>query len=260
MDAVIQYEGIRHNFGSGDVLAGIDASVRPGQVTVLCGPNAAGKTTLLRIGAGLLSPSGGRVLLKGEDFSTLSVAMRARLLGFMPQRFECTSGFSVRRVLELARVVTGRNQAAVDRVIEEFELADLVDRSVGTLSIGQCQRVALARVLAQVPEDGMILLDEPLSALDPRWENLASEVLRQRAHAGATVLLSVHALATAGRLADDVLLLAQGRLAASGSALEVLDPAILGAAFAVEFELVKSQVGFPVPLPLSPRRQDTDRV
>ena len=256
MGAMIRFEAIHHDFGRGEVLKGIDVAVQPGHVTALCGPNAAGKTTLLRLGAGLLEPTGGRVYLGDEELKTISLTARARLLGFMPQRFECTSGFCVRRVLDLARVMTGRHQAAVERVIDEFDLADLLDRSVGKLSVGQCQRVALARVLAQVPEDGIVLLDEPLSALDPHWANRASEVLRQRASDGATVVLSVHALDAAARLADDLLLLAEGGLAASGSAKEVLDPAILEAVFAVEFEVVQSQGGFPVPVPLSSQRQD----
>ena len=254
---MIRLESIEHDFGSGRVLESITTKVLPGRVTVLCGPNAAGKTTLLRIAAGLLAASCGRVLLDDVDLATLSTARRARKMAFMPQRFECASGFSVRRVLELARVVVGRDQAAVDRVIEEFELGELLERSVGTLSVGQCQRVALARVLAQGSASNVILLDEPLSALDPRWEVEASEIVRARARAGATVLLSVHALASAGRLADDVLLLARGRLTASGSAEEVLDPETLEAAFAVEFELVESQEGFRLPVALSPRRKKT---
>lgn len=248
---MIRFEGVMHDFGRGRVLDGITAELRPGSVSVLCGPNAAGKTTLLRIGAGLLDATGGRVHLDGSELSARSASDRARMLGFMPQRFECTSGFSVRRVLELARVLIGRKQAVLDRVIAELDLEDLLERSVISLSVGQAQRVALARVLAQVPAPGTVLLDEPLSALDPHWEARVADLLRARAAEGATVLLSVHALATAGMIADDVLLLAEGRLVARGPVAEVLEPATLESAYGIPFELVRTATGAVLPVPRS---------
>ena len=248
---MIRFAHVQHDFGRGLVVQDVDVALAPGKVTVLCGPNAAGKTTLLRIGAGLLTPVGGEVFLNDVAIGSMSGTERARLLGFMPQRFECASGFSVQRVLELAHVMTGRKPKALARVIDEFDLHELCARSIGTLSVGQCQRVALARVLAQIPNDGVVLLDEPFSALDPHWEQRATEVLRARAREGATVALSVHALTTAGRMADDVLLLRQGSLAASGPVEEVLTAETLEGAFGVGFELVLTSDGQRLPIPKS---------
>ena len=245
---MIRFEGIGHDYGKGTVLEGIDLDVERGHVSVVCGPNAAGKTTLLRISAGLLAPTQGRVLLEGVPSDSIRAGARARRLSFMSQRFECASGFSVRRVLELARVMVGRNAAALASVIDALELGDLLDRGLDELSSGQNQRVALARALAQAPPDGFIVLDEPLAALDPRWALVACQLLSARARAGAAVLLTVHELPAAARLADQVVLLGDGRLVASGTPVDVLAPDRLERAYGIRFELLEADDGSCVPV------------
>ena len=254
---MIGLEAITHDYGRGRVLDGIDLAFVRGCVTSICGPNAAGKTTMLRIAAGLLVPSTGRVLLDGTPIGGIPAGRRARRLAFMSQRFECVSGFSVRRVLELARVLVGRDPVALDRVIAELELEPILTRSIGALSVGQCQRVALARALAQLPSDGVLILDEPLAALDPRWQQRASECLRKRAGEGATVLLSVHELPVAARLAQRVVLLADGSLVAEGPSEAVLRPEPLQAAYEMPFELLTANDGTLIPVPSSDRSADT---
>lgn len=257
MDAMIRFEAIGHDYGAGAVLEGIDLSIERGRVSAVCGPNAAGKTTLLRISAGLIAPTRGRVLLEGTPSDALRAGARARRLSFMSQRFECASGFSVRRVLELARVMVGRNAAALERVIEELDLGALLERGIDELSSGQCQRVALARALAQAPPDGIIVLDEPLAALDPRWALVACQLLRERADAGAAVFLSVHELPATARLADVVVLLGDGRLVAAGTADAVLVPDLLERAYGVRFELLEAEDGSRVPIAAGDPRAGT---
>lgn len=248
MDPVIELHRIGHDYGRGPVLEGIDLAFATGAVTAVCGPNAAGKTTLLRIASGLLSPGSGEVRLEGTTLGSFAPIERARRIAHMSQRFECASGFPVRRVLELARVLVGRAPEAIDRVIDELELEPLLERGVGTLSVGQAQRVALARALAQLPADGVLLLDEPLAALDPRWQRIATTRLAERARAGATIILSVHELPTAAGVADRVALLADGGLVAEGPAGEVLVPDRLARAYGVPFELLRSADGTPIPI------------
>jgi iron complex transport system ATP-binding protein len=241
---MIRLEGITHHYDRVRVLHGIDLGFEVGQVSAVCGPNAAGKTTLLRIAAGLLKPSGGRVILEDRPIAQVPPGRRA----FMSQRFDCASGFSVRRILELARVLIGRDHASLDRVIEAFELDALLDRGVGGLSVGQCQRVALARALAQVPHDGVVILDEPLAALDPRWARRAADILRQRAAEGATILLSVHELPVAARLADHVVLLSDGGLVANGPVETVFTTQLLERAYGIPFELLIAGDGSRIPI------------
>ena len=245
---MIRFEGFGHDYGEGVVLEGIDLELVPGAITVVCGPNAAGETTMLRSAAGLITPSRGRIRIDGEPIESMPVGRRARRLAFMSQRFECASGFSVRRVLELGRVMVGRDRTTIERVIDELELHELLDRGIAALSVGQSQRVALARALVQCPGDGVLILDEPLAALDPRWASRTCDLLRQRADAGMTILLSVHELAIAARLADHVLLVARGGVVAHGAVEAVLEPAHLEAAYGVPFELLEAADGTRVPV------------
>jgi len=246
---MIRLEGIEHDYGRGAVVTGIDHVFSTGRVTAICGPNAAGKTTLLRIAAGLLAPSRGTVRLGDRDLRGLQAGARARRIAFMSQRFDCASGFPVRRILELARVMVGRDAAAISMVVDALGLEPLLDRGIAELSVGQCQRVALARTLAQCPGDGVIVLDEPLAALDPRWAHEASRLLQRRARGGATVLLSVHELAMAARLAEEVLLVGDRRLVASGPTDEVLSVERLEAAYGIPFERLVSGDGTLIPIP-----------
>ncbi len=255
---MIRFEGFGHDYGEGVVLEGIDLELAPGGISVVCGPNAAGKTTMLRSAAGLITPTHGRILFDGVPIESIPVGRRARRLAFMSQRFECASGFTVRRVLELGRVMLGRDQAAIERVVAELDLHDLMDRGIAALSVGQNQRVALARALVQCPPDGVLILDEPLAALDPRWASRTSDLLRARARAGMTILLSVHELAIAARLADHVLLVARGGVVGHGTVEEVLEPGHLEAAYGVPFELLQTADGTRIPLASGTDRSDLE--
>ncbi len=250
---MITLRSVGHDYGRGPVLKDVSLELAPGRVTVLCGPNAVGKTTLLRIMAGVLSPTRGDLLLGERPFETLGARGRARSLAFMSQRFECSSGFTVRRILELARVMIGRDQTAIDVVVESLDLEGLLSRTLATLSTGQAQRVACARALIQAPLDGVVLLDEPLAALDPAWSERVSALLVGRARQGTTVVVSVHELPVAARLAEDAMLLSTGCALRHGPAASVLTPSELEEAFGVPFEMVRTGDGRDVPLPVNGR-------
>lgn len=245
---MMQLESISHDYGSGPVLADLEARIAPGLISVVCGANAVGKTTLLRIAAGLLAPTSGRVVLDDRSLTEWSLRERARRCGFMSQRFECSTGFSVRHVLRLAGLATGGRRADESALLEALELSPLLDRPVGTLSTGQAQRVAFARLLLQCPPDGVLILDEPCAALDPRWTLVFGELLRARAAAGGTILVSIHDLGLVGQLADEVLLLAGTGLAAHAPAEEVLVASVLASAYQVEFDVLRTSSGGPIPI------------
>jgi ABC-2 type transport system ATP-binding protein len=199
----------------GNVVAVNDISFRiGGGITGLLGPNGAGKTTLLHMIAGLLPPSAGAVVVDGH--STWRRPGMYRRVGLVPERETVYPYLSGREFVRLNASLHGLADAdaAVERAIAIVDLADAADRRVGTYSKGMRQRIKLAAALVHDPP--VVVLDEPFNGMDPRQRLHMFELLRQMADAGRTVLLSSHILEEVERLADSVLVIYAGRLAASG--------------------------------------------
>lgn len=214
----------------------------PGEIAALLGPNGAGKSTLLRLFAGLLPPSGGAVTLDGIDVARIPAERRARSLAMVPQRDEPAFAYTVRDCIRLARYAHGSLglEHAVDAALERTRLTSLAETTLDRLSIGQRQRVLLARALAQLDStpdgQGVLLADEPASALDPAFASLARDVLREQAARGRVVVVVLHDLAAALAHADRVLLLDDsGRAVAFGEPDAVMTPANLQQAFGTPF-------------------------
>jgi len=245
-------QGLTLRRGRREILAGLDLALRPGEVTVLLGPNGAGKSTLLSALAGLLAPASGKVLLGSEDLSAMAPAARARRIGFLPQTPEVAWPLEVRILVGLGRIphIGARGLSADDaRIIEaalaEASAADLADRDASTLSGGERARVMIARVLAGEPD--WILADEPLAGLDPGCQIDAAQTLVRRAKAGGCgVVLTLHDLSLAARIADRVLVLAEGGLLADGSPETALTPEVLARAFGVRTTLRRGPEGLSV--------------
>jgi len=201
--------------GGKPVLASISAALRPGQITAICGPNGAGKSTLLSVLAGLLAPGQGRVLLDGEDLSSLHPRRRAQRIGYLPQEGEVAWDLSVRNLVALGRLPHGDSgDRAIAEALAAVDLAGFAERPVSRLSGGERARALLARVLAGEPD--WILADEPLAALDLGHQLALLRHLRAAAAAGTGVVLVLHDLALAMNHADRVLVLDKGWLAAEG--------------------------------------------
>ncbi|HKZ91824.1 MAG TPA: ABC transporter ATP-binding protein [Candidatus Limnocylindrales bacterium] len=199
----------------GNVVAVNDMTfeVGPG-VTGLLGPNGAGKTTLLHMAAGLLAPSAGSVRVDGQR------AWRNpgiyRQVGLVPER-ESVYAFLTGREFALANAVMHKlpdPDAATARAISLVDLEEAADRRIGTYSKGMRQRIKMAAALVHDPP--VLILDEPFNGMDPRQRLHMFELLRQMADEGRTVLLSSHILEEVERIAESVLVIYAGRLAASG--------------------------------------------
>ncbi len=210
-------------FGKRTAVDGLTFTAKPGRVLVLVGANASGKSTLLRTLAGLLPPTSGSVTLDGERLGSFSPARRAARIGWMTQRPSLVGRFTVRDVVAIGRFARPHNPQAIDTAIAKVGLEEHSDRPAEDLSVGQQQRVALARVLAQVPEDGVLLLDEPCAPLDPAQVEKIAKIIRARARLGGTVIVAVHELRLARALGDDVLGLVDGRCVVSGAMGSSLD-------------------------------------
>lgn len=215
MDA-IAIEGLTFRYGDRDVLRGLSCRIVKGRFTVILGRNGGGKSTLLKLMAGLLSPSEGRIVIGGRDLSTTAGGRRAALVGYLPQFHSPVFPFRVADVVLTGRAASiaffpapGDRKAAAD-AMEAVGIPALADRPYTELSGGERQLVMVARLLAQQPE--VVLLDEPISHLDLANQARLIALLRRLADSGITVVVVLHDPNAAALAADHVLLLSEGAI------------------------------------------------
>jgi ABC-2 type transport system ATP-binding protein len=209
---VIRVDGVSRWFGSVVAVSEVSFDVMPG-ITGLLGPNGAGKTTLLRMMTGLAATSRGTVTIFGEPVRDNPPLYRR--IGVMSEH-ETVYGFMTGRefVRMMGRLRGVDDDRAVDRAIAFVDMADAQDRAMDTYSRGMRQRMRLAATLVHDPE--ILILDEPLNGADPRQRVHFKRLLQQLAAGGRTIVLSSHILEEVEQLADTVLLIVNGKLAASG--------------------------------------------
>ena len=241
--------------GGRPVLDGVSVAFAPGRVSVVLGPNGAGKSTLAGVLTGLLTPDAGRATLNGADVRTLDPRDRARRIGYLAQDAEVHWDLCVEELVALGRLphrgpfaaLGAADKAAIDAALAATDTARFVGRRVLTLSGGEAARVQLARVFAGQPE--WIIADEPLEGLDPGHRLDLLDRLRAAAAAGTGIVLILHDLAHAARVADDALLIAEGRVAAQGPARDVLTPDRLEPVYGVRFFNGTDTQGRPLLVP-----------
>jgi len=212
-EAVIRVAGVSRWFGSVVAVSDISFDITPG-ITGLLGPNGAGKTTLLRMMTGLAGASTGTVTMFGQPVRDNPALYRR--IGVMSEH-ETVYGFMKGRefVAMMGRLrQVERLDEAVDRAIALVDMADAQHRRMDTYSRGMRQRMRLAGTLVHDPE--ILILDEPLNGADPRQRVHFQHLLRQLARQGRTIVLSSHILEEVEQLAETVLLIVNGKLAASG--------------------------------------------
>lgn len=202
---------------------------RPGRVTVLLGPNGGGKTTALRLAAGLAVPGSGVVSLDGVALHALRAPERARAVAMVVQRPQVSAPFTALEVVALGAAAAGAGPCGARDALRAVGLAGRGDVPFAQMSGGEQQRVAVARAFHQHRPGGVLLLDEAFAAVDPPEAASIVKAVRDRAAAGATVLVATHDLALASALADDAWLVERGRTAAFGPAPDLLAPSALGA-------------------------------
>lgn len=183
-----------------------DLEVNAGELVALVGPNGGGKTSLLRALARIES-AGGQVTIDGEDVDIMPPARRRRLLSFLPATRDMTWPIAVRDVIALG--LDRPDDGRIDSLIGQFELESLAGRPVNRLSTGERARVLTARALAARPI--ALLLDEPLSNLDPYWVLRFLDQFRASSNSGQVVLVALHDLGLLCRF-DRALLIADGKV------------------------------------------------
>ena len=212
-EPTIDVRGISKWFGSVVAVNDVSLQVYPG-ITGLLGPNGAGKTTLLHMIAGLAKPSEGEVSLLGE--SPRDNFRLYRRVGVMSEHEAVYGFYTGREFVEFAAQLHGLTPLApaVDWAIEAIGLTDVQNRPLGTYSRGMRQRMRMAATLVHDPE--VLLLDEPLNGTDPRRRIEFHDLMRRLASEGRTILISSHILEEVETLADRILLMVSGKLAAAG--------------------------------------------
>jgi ABC-2 type transport system ATP-binding protein len=219
MNSLLELSGIHRSYGDRAVLRDVSFRVRGGRITGFVGSNGAGKTTTMRVILGVLAPDSGAVTLDGEP---LSAQQRTRF-GYMPEE----RGLYPKMKLAEQLVYLGRlhgmstaqaaNSAAA--LLERLDLTERADATVESLSLGNQQRAQIAAALVHEPE--VLVLDEPFSGLDPIAVESVLAVLKERAATGVPVLFSSHQLDIVERLCDDLVVIADGQIRASGSREEL---------------------------------------
>lgn len=245
------------------VLKQVSLTLRAGAITVLVGPNGCGKSTLLRTVAGLLPPIGGEVRIDGEPLRRLARRTLSQRLAFLPQTSHAPAGVTVRELVRHGRYAhrgalarhTGEDTESIEWALDVTDAAPLMDRRLDELSGGERQRAWLAMVLAQ--RAGVLLLDEPTTYLDMRHQFEVLDVVRRLAREhGIACGVVLHDLMQAAAYADEVVVVADGAIAASGAPQDVLTPDVIHQAFGLRVAVVRDpRTGY---LACFPQRSDAD--
>jgi spermidine/putrescine ABC transporter ATP-binding subunit len=209
----VRFEGVEKSFGGDLAVRGIDLAIRPGEFVTLLGPSGCGKTTCLRMVAGFLAPSRGRIIIGGRDITALAPYRRNTGMVFQsyalfPHR---TAAENIAFGLRVRHLPRAEREARVAEALRLVRLEELADRYPAQLSGGQKQRVALARAVVIRPE--VLLLDEPLAALDLKLrEELQAEIKRIQSTLNITTLFVTHDQGEALSMSDRVAVMREGRI------------------------------------------------
>jgi len=254
--AVMQLDGVTFTYPGGDepVVREVSAAVTPGEVTAILGPNAAGKSTLLRLMLGQLKPDAGKIMLGDRRVHRIAPRRRAATLAYVPQRSTVSFGFTVGQIVRMGRFALPADEQAIDRAIDRCDLRGLVDRPFAALSVGQQQRVLLARAIAQSSTTSatsttsgggggqVVLLDEPVSAMDLSHMHRVMRTLRRMAGDGLACAVVLHDLNLASLYADTVWLMNEGRLIEAGHWSDVLRAEVLEPVYGVRIDELRRAV------------------
>jgi iron complex transport system ATP-binding protein len=250
----ISFSNLSLNLRGRPVLHSVSGHLQKGKITVILGANGAGKSSLLSCLAGLQNGHSGVVKLGERPLLNIPTRTRSRHIGLLPQRADIHWEITVRALVALGRLPhqgrwgrTAADEAAIDRAMAQTDCAQLADRAALRLSGGEQARVLLARVLAGEPD--WVLADEPLANLDPAHQMDAIACLKKAALAGAGVVLVLHDLTQAARIADHFIIMKQGHIQASGTQEEVINHHQLADAFGIQVHIGNDDHGAPIITP-----------
>jgi ABC-2 type transport system ATP-binding protein len=219
---MIEFTNITRSYGRKVAVDGLSLTVRPGELFALLGPNGAGKTTTIKTLVGLLRPNAGTIRVCGYDVRSQR-RQAIRCVGYIPDEPFLYDKLSGREFLEFVGAMRGLDRptlaARIAREIENFDMAEFLDDLIETYSHGMRQRLVFAAALLHDP--AVLVIDEPMVALDPRSVRMVKDLLRAQVATGTTVFMSTHTLAIAEEIADRIGIMNHGRLHFLGTVSEL---------------------------------------
>jgi ABC-2 type transport system ATP-binding protein len=220
--AMIELDQLVKKFGDLTAVNHLSLKIERGEFFALLGPNAAGKTTAIKLRAGLLKPTAGTARIGGFDIQTQPIEARQRLayVPDFPFLYDKLTAWEFFRFTgQLFRLDAARIEKNARELVARFHLGEFADRALEGLSHGTRQRVAIVSALLHDPE--VFVIDEPMVGLDPQHARIVKDVLKERSRAGMTVLVSTHQLSIAEEMADRIGIIHGGKLIALGTREEL---------------------------------------
>lgn len=214
----MQLTKLRKSFKGERIIDELSLQAEPGQIIALCGGNGAGKSTILRMIAGILQPDKGEIRIGGLRWQE-DRKRYARQIGYMPDDYRFSPGLTARETMAFWAGLKDVPRSSVDAALAAVGLEETGRKPVASFSKGMRQRILFAQALLARPP--LILMDEPTNGLDPYWMESFIQLVRQAGESGQTVLFSTHQLQIAEALADRILFLRHGRIELEGSSAEI---------------------------------------
>ncbi|MFY3682129.1 ABC transporter ATP-binding protein [Achromobacter xylosoxidans] len=212
---LVTLAGVSKHYGAQRAIDGLDLQLREGECVALAGHNGAGKSTLIKLVLGLIRPTDGRVTLFGEDAHSRAAARLRDRVGYLPETVALHPSLTGVETLAFYARLKRRSLSGNPALLEKVGIAGAAHRRVGGYSKGMRQRLALAQALLGEPR--VLLFDEPTTGLDPASRLMFYEIVHELRAAGATILLSTHALSELAGHADRIVVMKAGRKIADGA-------------------------------------------
>lgn len=245
------------SYDNDPVLNGINLDIEKGTFIGIIGPNGSGKSTLIKNMSGYLKPSKGVVLLDGTDINKMSQNQRVKQIGYVPQTAYIDFDFSCEDIVAMGRLPYIKrferekkiDLDAIEYAMKTTDTWNMRKKPVTHLSGGERQRVIIAQAICQEPS--ILLLDEPISHLDIKYQYDIMNLLSRLCHDGMTVVAVLHDLSLASQFCDSLALLKNGKILTYGSAKNVITKENIKSAYGTEIMLIPNPVnGLPIVLPI----------
>jgi len=256
MANVIQADNLQFGYMLNEpLLTDLSLNVQQGDFLGLIGPNGSGKTTILKLLSGFLRPASGKVFLKGQEILSLNSRERARILAVVPQFVITPMPYTVRQIVEMGRTarlalfapLCCADHELVEQSLTDMDLQSLQNHRFNELSGGERQRTIIAAALAQEPE--LLLLDEPTAALDLGHKIKLMRILKKLQERDIAIMVISHDIELMARYCDRLTLLCEGKVLASGTASEVIQPHYIKQAYDCDVEISKNIANIPQIIP-----------
>ena len=243
--AIIKVDDIHVYYDSLKVLEEVSIEINEGDIVSILGPNGSGKTTLLKTLDAILKPYKGSIYIDMKNILDIPRRELAKIIGYVPQTIAFYPGLKV-----IDFVITGRRPyiefsptrkdfEIIYKVLKEVDIEYLADRYLSQLSGGELQRVLIARALVAQPK--ILLLDEPTSNLDIRYQIEVLELIKRLSRENTTVVMAIHDLTQAYRYSDKVILLKNGKIFSMGRPEDVLTPKNIEMVYGVKVTVLSSE-------------------